>query len=683
MHNAYFVKNNARAAASRVLGLALATFCLMPWTAFAQQEAQKAVVPGVTVTANSIGGVVVNANGAKPEAGVWVIAENKSLSVPYRKIVVTDDQGRFMVPELPAGNYELWVRGYGLKDSDRVKAALRGSFKLQVQNASSPQEAAKIYPAGYWTSLIHPPAKDKLPAKFVSQEHWLADFRSGCNQCHQTGMQNMRNFTEAKTWEAFIKLNPGMQRNAEGLGMQVLTEALADWGKRIKAGEVPVAPSRPTGMERNYVVTEWDWGAKESFIHDVVSTDKRNATLYANGKVYGADRTGGGRLWALDPVKNTVEGIQVVPRDAKGFSTKLDYYHALDAAEFGGDSEKQWMASPHNPMFDEKGRVWLTVPVRPPGPENNPKWTPEAVATPTNDPKELDEAAKLLMSRNHSMQLGYYDTKTGKFVGVDTPYNTHHLQLDWQGRVWSDGDVLGMLDANKIDPKNPQATEGTAEKAWMRFDPATGKIMSTGGYTVAISPITGDVWLPISQSNGVNNRVWKLDPKTRQMTDYPLPLPGRFSHGLDFSTDGNAWFSAGSGHLGKIDAKTGKFTYWELPGVKFPGTGPETGSTEYPYLLWVDQFDTLGLGKDLVIVTGTTTDSMLIFDPKTEKWQVLRIPYPMPFFTRGLDGRIDNPKTGWKGRGLWTTYASYMPKFTETKIGSVEHIQLRPNPLAN
>ena len=73
---------------------------------------------GVQVDKNSIGGVVLNSNGAKPEAGVWVIAETK-LQVPFRKIVVTDDQGRFLVPDLPEGAYELWVRGYGLKDSDK------------------------------------------------------------------------------------------------------------------------------------------------------------------------------------------------------------------------------------------------------------------------------------------------------------------------------------------------------------------------------------------------------------------------------------------------------------------------------------------------------------------------------------------------------------------------------------
>jgi len=89
------------------------------------------------------------------------------------------------------------------------------------------------------------------------------------------------------------------------------------------------------------------------------------------------------------------------------------------------------------------------------------------------------------------------------------------------------------------------------------------------------------------------------------------------------------------------------------------------------------------LGKDTVIVTGTTSDSMLIFDPKKETFTVLRVPYPMPFYTRGLDGRIDDAQGDLKGRGPWGTYNSYLPKFTETHIGSVQHFRVRPNPLAN
>jgi hypothetical protein len=180
---------------------------------------------------------------------------------------------------------------------------------------------------------------------------------------------------------------------------------------------VPPAPQRPTGIELNFVASQWDWANKDSFIHDVISTDQRNPTLYANGKVYGADRTGGGIVWLLDPLKNTVQGVQVQPRIATGLSTKLDYYHGNAGGDEGVDqTARQWMASPHNPMLDEHGRLWMTEPIRPPGVENNPKWSASTVARDTNDPAALELAAKALASRNHGMQLGYYETKTNKFV---------------------------------------------------------------------------------------------------------------------------------------------------------------------------------------------------------------------------------------------------------------------------
>src|SRR6202008_4910870 len=212
-----------------------------------------------SVDKNCIGGVVVNSNGAKPEAGVWVIAETK-LQVPFRKIVVTDDQGRFLVPDLPEGSYELWVRGYGLKDSERVKAARGESVKLQVANAATPQEAAKIYPASYWTSLIQPPPMSELPAKFKSQDEWLATLRNGCNHCHELGMPQTRIYTTPKDWDAMFLRAKSMHQELNGLGREPVEKMLADWGTRIAAGEVPPAPPRPTGIERNVVVSQWDWG---------------------------------------------------------------------------------------------------------------------------------------------------------------------------------------------------------------------------------------------------------------------------------------------------------------------------------------------------------------------------------------------------------------------------------------
>ena len=635
--------------------------------------------PTVQVDEASIGGVVLNRDSGRPEAGVWVIAET-TLPVPFRKIVVTDEQGRFLAPDLPVASYDVWMRGYGLKDSAHVTAERGTQVTIQAVDETDPREAAKLYPAAYWESLIQPPSMDDLPPEYKTQEHWLAALRGGCNQCHQLGMERMRNFTTPEVWDLVVRLNGGMDRAADRLGRELLERTLADWATRIQAGEVPEAPPRPTGVERNFVITQWDWAAPDSFIHDPVSTDKRNPTMYPYGKVYGADRTGGGRLWALDPVKNTVEMHQVQPRITRGFDPTIDYYH-------GGRAPGTWMASPHNPMLDDQGRVWMTQPIRPGAAQDLPAWTKDAIATGRNDPAELDLAYKLRLSRGNGMQLGFFDTNTETFVGVDTIYNTHHLQFDNDGRLWTNapGDVvaLGMIDTKKLDPNDPVATEAAAQTAWIRIDPATQETVPGSGYAVAVSPIDGTIWQSSPNVDGPTNKLYKFDPATQIFKDYPLTLPGRLPHGIDFSTDGLVWFSAGSGHLGRFNPDTESFWYWDLPGPKFAGTGAETGSTEYPYFLWVDQFDALGMGTDTVIVTGTSSDSMLIFDPASETFSVFRMPYPIPFYTRGLDGRIDDADAGWKGRGIWATFSSYLPKFSETGMGSVNHIQLRPNPLAN
>ena len=100
---------------------------------------------------------------AGPEAGVWVIAETDGLDTGFRKIVVTDDEGRFLVPDLPDASFRVWVRGYGLVDSDPVMAEPGQTLALDAAPAGSPQEAAQVYPANYWYSLLEPPAAGEFP----------------------------------------------------------------------------------------------------------------------------------------------------------------------------------------------------------------------------------------------------------------------------------------------------------------------------------------------------------------------------------------------------------------------------------------------------------------------------------------------------------------------------------------
>ena len=117
--------------------------------------------PGVLAAGDDIAGTVTGAAG--PEAGVWVVAETGDFDTSFRKTVVTDDAGRFLVPDLPVASYEVWVRGYGLVDSERTSARPGDQLELTVRAAASPREAAEIYPANYWYSLLEVPAANDFP----------------------------------------------------------------------------------------------------------------------------------------------------------------------------------------------------------------------------------------------------------------------------------------------------------------------------------------------------------------------------------------------------------------------------------------------------------------------------------------------------------------------------------------
>jgi hypothetical protein len=632
---------------------------------------------------DSISGTVVNVGGGKPEAGVWIIAETKSLPTLFRKIVVTDDEGRFLLPDLPKGDYQVWVRGYGLKDSEQLKAKPGATLNFKVSDAENPKEAAKIYPSNYWLSIWQPPLKDELPQQFRSRDEWLASFKLGCMLCHQIGAEKTRTLPNPEDYDAAWHRASVMDGTADRLGRAVLAKSLANWSKRIADGEVPPSPPRPSGVERNMVITQWQWGLWNTFVHDAISTDKRNPTLYSYGKVYGVDM-GQDILWALDPKTNSISQYPVPVR-------QLGYNKSWS---FGGWPVYKQVANPHNPMMDDKGHVWMTTEIR--DDDIRPKWAKDVIVyEPGFGPVSPDKIASTSETTTqtapasegagHHRQLGYFDTKTEKFVLVDTAYGTHHLQFDKEGRLWTslDATSLGMLDTTKIDPANPEGTEENAQKMFEKIDQKTGKSIAGGGYGIAINPVDGTVWRANPYPGGPNNKISKFDPKTTTFADYPLPPPGRGPRGIDATTDGMIWFATGSGHLGRFNPKTEKFTYWETPGPKIKTTGPETGSADFQYYIWVDQFNTLGMGKDMVVVNGSNSDSLAVFNPSTEKFTVIRVPYPLSFFQRGVDGRIDDEEAGWKGRGWWLPNSDDPIIFAEkVKMGYIAHIQMRPNPLA-
>ena len=133
----------------------------------------QAPAAAVAIDADDIGGVVTGSKG--PEAGVWVIAETRDTPTRLIKIVVTDDNGRYLVPDLPKGNYDVWVRGYGLIDSAKVKAAPGTHVNLTALEAPNARAAAQYYPAQYWFSLMEVPPKSDFPGTGPTGQRHFAE----------------------------------------------------------------------------------------------------------------------------------------------------------------------------------------------------------------------------------------------------------------------------------------------------------------------------------------------------------------------------------------------------------------------------------------------------------------------------------------------------------------------------
>ena len=327
--------------------------------------------PTVTVGANDIGGVVTGTNGA--EAGVWVIAETKGLPTPYAKIVVTDDRGRYLIPDLPKANYSVWVRGYGLADSAKVQAQPGKLVDLRVTPAASAAADAQNYPPIYWFSLLRVPKKDEFPLqKIKSQGEWLNIVKSGaCQSCHPMGTPGTRTIAKAFTDGAKTGADAWTRRLAAGSAQMFMTrdinrldtqkalDLFGDWTDRIAAGELPFAkPQRPAGIERNVVITLWDWSQPTAYLHDAISTDRRNPRLNANGKVYGSPEDSTDMIPVLDPVSSTASEVKHPVRDPKTPNAKNNPF---GPSSYWGD-KPIWDSQTinHNVMLDEKGRVWST-----------------------------------------------------------------------------------------------------------------------------------------------------------------------------------------------------------------------------------------------------------------------------------------------------------------------------------
>src|SRR5262245_34324068 len=187
-------------------GIVVVGLLVLSWTWLAARPDAQPAPPAVQIDSDDIGGVVTGKNGA--EAGVWVIAQTTELGTRYAKSVVTDDRGRYIIPDLPKATYELWVRGYGLVDSPKVTSAPGRIVALTAVLAPSAAAAAEYDPALYWFAMLKVPDKglfpgtgpdgNGMPVAFKTQEQWLNAVQlNGCGNCHQLGDKATREFPAA------------------------------------------------------------------------------------------------------------------------------------------------------------------------------------------------------------------------------------------------------------------------------------------------------------------------------------------------------------------------------------------------------------------------------------------------------------------------------------------------------
>jgi hypothetical protein len=721
-----FVVRGVGIALFLVLGIIL-TLAMAHARQAGQSSAAGAGALGVSIDKDDIAGVVTSSKG--PEAGVWVIAETHDLPVRFIKIVATDDRGRYLIPDLPKATYSVWVRGYGLVDSPKVMCEPGKQLNLTATLAPEEASAAKYYPAIYWYSMLKIPAKDDfgknpgISAK-MTQTEWLNDMKNnGCVGCHQLGQLSTRTIEPqlghfANSEQAWARRVQSGQAAQFMIGQ--LTEMgtlsiknLADWTDRVANGELPHAkPQRPQGVERNIVVTLRDWMDEKHYLHDLISSDKRYPTVNAYGALYGSPEYSSDDIPILDPVKNTATTFHAPVRDPD-MPLSLGPGHVaalkplMPSAYWGDEAIWSQRINNHNSMIGRDGRLWLAAAVRGP---SNPDFCKAG--------SDLS-SAKLFPLEKNNREIAVFNPKTKDYQFIDTCFGTHHLQFGFDANetLWTSGGgpVVGWLNTKMWDATHDAAksqgwtalildTNGNGKRddyvePNQPVDPTKDKRIVAGFYAVMPSPVDGSVWGAVRGNPGAVVRVvpGPHPPETTLAEIYNVPLPGFGVRGGDIDSKGVVWVSLASGHLGSFDRSKCKgplngpkatgdhcpegWSFYKYPGPGFEGIGDN--SAESSYYSWVDQHNIFGLGEDVPMSTGNLNDGLIAY--ANGRMIVLRVPYPLGFYAKGFDGRIDDPKAGWKGRGLWAANGDRAPWLIEGGKGSkplAAHFQLRPDPLA-
>jgi len=553
------------------------------WTACSTQLVITAAIALLSATSASavetgvFAGAVHDRSGT-PIAGAFVTATNKALQ--RGTTVFTDADGRFRLPALEAGAYDLRVRRIGYKDLQQQDLSLRDGttrLDLMAEAETDPNELAWQLPSNRWMPL--------LLARLSSDEK-REEFTRQCTFCHQQGSWATRVQRSPEDWEKIFKL---MGRMGGIISADLRAElptafnaAYADQNYLAALTEPRfVPPPGPQGAAATAVITEWDIGHPASMQHDL--------TVHPDGHIYSVD-TNQDQLYRLDPRTNERKAFSIPRGD-----TPLGGVFNTTGTLLAPNSNAH--VAPHSLQVAPDGAIWVTLCL--------------------------------------GNKIGRFDPKTEGwtiFEQKDGLY-PHTLRFDQKGRAWYTLAVTNQV--GMIDPKSgEQRTIRLPGRTWGqaiivrampiilwagKFINLTDNAGSEGvdlpvPYGIDIAP-DGGVWF--SQLN--IRRIGRLDPDTGgiSMIDTPFPGPRR----LRFDSKGNLWIPGFSGDLvARYTPSSGEFRTWKLP----------TEGIETPYALNVDR------RTDTVWVCGTNSDSLISFEPASERFTI----YPLPTrvtYTREID----------------------------------------------
>jgi hypothetical protein len=453
----------------------------------------------------------------------------------------------------------------------------------------------------------------------------------------------------------------------------------ADWTDKIAAGAYPTqAPPRPKGLERNAVLTVWDWATPAGQRADAQATYEWNPRVNANGLVYGTYSNDTAIAW-LDPKTNTTGRIE----------TGVSFLRSI--------------------AMDDQGRIWATG-----------NYGPGEQAPDFCKPESGNKYAKYYRLPGRGKQVVMYDPKTKKLekipscMGVDHNhlgkeadkplYYGNTGQVAWLSTATWDkthdaeqswGWCPTVLDTNG-DGKITEWTEPDAP-----VDPKKDHRINAGCYSIAVSPKDGSLWC-----SGIANNDHQLvrierganPPQSCKAEVFTPPAdkgPYFKTGGVVLDDDGVAWLNwRGSEQLTAFDRRKCKtttgtgdqcpdgWTTYQMDRPKLQGTS-RPAQAEMQYLSQMDHADGLMLGPDTVITGPVNSNSLQLFLPKRAQFLDIVVAYPMGFFSRSAQARIDDPNAGWKGRGVWSNYSTYTPQFVEGGTGpKIVKFQMRPSPIA-